>query len=473
MTPELLTPISEREPCSVLIVDDDEVVLNGVRRTLRLHGIRGVMTCSDGREVMRTMAEHPIALVLLDLVMPELHGEDLLRELRAEYPDVAVIVITATQDVTAAVRCMQHGAADYLVKPLDGDQLLASVERALEQSALKFEASRLREQFFGGSLEHPEHFHEIVTAHPSMLRLFSYLEAISRSAHPALIVGETGTGKELVARALHRAGHRAGPFVAVNVAGLDDQVFADTLFGHAAGAFTGADAARAGMVDRAANGTLFLDEIGDLGQASQVKLLRLLQEREYYPLGSDVPSVLRARVVTATHKDPATLRADLYYRLQSYLVRVPPLRDRLSDLPVLVDHFLADAARDLHKSKPAVPPELFLHLGNYDFPGNVRELQNLVRDAVARHDRGVMSLQLFLQQLAVDAEASAREASSSKGMQFPFPMPTIRSLTDAAYTEALRRVQGNRSAAARMLGVSRLTIQRRIRDEDRREQVAD
>ncbi len=449
---------SARPSDPILVVDDEPRVLSSIQRTLRSQGLPKALTCGDSRDVIRILEEHRVSLVLLDLLMPHVHGEEILGRVVKAFPELPVIVVTAEHDLRTAVRCMKLGATDYLVKPVDRDCLVEAVVRSLEQSALRFECTRLREQFFSEQLECPESFAEIVTCDPSMFRVFAYLEAISQGSHPVFISGETGTGKELIAKALHRASNRDGPFIAVSVSGLDDAMFADTLFGHRRGAFTGAGDHRDGMIKRSGEGTLFLDEIGDLSEASQVKLLRVLQEREYYPLGSDSPEFLRARIVAATHKDPSALRQDLYYRLRSYHIRVPPLRERLRDLPPLVDHFLVSAAQDLGKPKPTVPEELFVNLSNYDFPGNIRELQSMVFDAVARHEHGVMPLQLFLNQIRTDA---SRESTSSAGdIEFPFPLPTMRQIEQAVVAEALKQVQGNQSAAARILGVSRPTIGR-------------
>jgi transcriptional regulator with PAS, ATPase and Fis domain len=251
--------------------------------------------------------------------------------------------------------------------------------------------------------------------------------------------------------------------VAVHVAGLDDTMFSDTLFGHTPGSFTGASGPRKGMIEQAGAGTLFLDEIGDLAEPSQVKLLRLLQEGEYFPLGSDRPGRLRARVVAATHREASRLRQDLYYRLRAYHVRIPPLRERLGDLPLLVDHFLALAADDLGKPKPTVPPELYVYLAGHAFPGNVRELRSMVFDSVARHESGVMSLASFLEQLGMtEEEPPAPVEEGAEGLRFPYPLPSLRHIEESAVREALERVQGNQSAAARMLGVSRPTIARHL-----------
>jgi DNA-binding NtrC family response regulator len=392
---------------TILIVDDDEAVLNGVRRTLRANGFDEVLMCADPRDVEPLLDAEPVALMLLDLIMPYIGGRELLERIAASHPEIPVIVVTAEQDVRIAVECMKVGAYDYLLKPAGADELIATLRRALEHRELRDENAQLRSKLLEGDLEQPRVFAGIITADPAMNRVFAYLEVIARGSHPALITGETGSGKELIARALHELSGRRGPFVAVNVAGLDDTMFSDTLFGHRPGAFTGASGTRRGMIENAGKGTLFLDEIGDLSEASQVKLLRVLQEREYYTLGDDASRRVEARVIAATHQDPARLRRDLYFRLRAYHVRIPPLRERSGDLPLLVNHIVREAAADLGKQPPVVPERLYRVLGRYDFPGNIRELRAMVFDAVARHTGGPLPIDPFIE--AIGASASVED----------------------------------------------------------------
>lgn len=305
-----------------------------------------------------------------------------------------------------------------------------------------------------------------------MARIFSYVEAIGSGSHPAMITGETGTGKELLARAIHAVSGRRGPFLAVNVAGLDDTMFSDTLFGHRPGAFTGATAARRGMAEMAGSGTLFLDEIGDLSQASQVKLLRLLQEREYYPLGSETPKRLDARVVAATHHEPSSLRADLYFRLRAYHVRIPPLRERLDDLPLLVTHFVREAASDLGKSAPQIPEKLYRHLRQYAFPGNIRELRAMVFDAMARSSGAVLGIDPFLDTIQVPGDGIAERSSDAAVLLSGLAAGAVVSDDDWREMErmnllnALQRSNwkiSGRGGAAEMLGVRPTTLESRLK----------
>jgi DNA-binding NtrC family response regulator len=420
------------------------------------------------------VAEDQVGVVVLDLTMPHLSGQALLEQVTANAPDLPAIVMTATHDLETAVQCMQAGAIDYLVKPVDKHRLVSSVRRALELRALREEACSLQAYPLGDTPHQCEAFAEVVTQHPTMHALFRYVEAIARSPQPVLITGETGTGKELMARAVHRLAAPRGDFVAVNVAGLDDQMFSDTLFGHTRGAFTGADRPREGLVTRAEAGTLFLDEIGDLSAASQVKLLRLLQEGTYYPLGADRPRQSRARVVVATNRDvvqdvqAGTFRTDLYYRLRAHHIELPPLRSRREDLPLLVTHCLAKAAAALHKPVPTPPLALYQLLNTYAFPGNVRELEAMVFDAVARHQGGSFSLQAFKDAMGAGRSLLVGEqwSASSLSSRSPWdaePLPTLKEAEDALVAAALRHADGNQGVAAGLLGVSRQALNKRLR----------
>jgi transcriptional regulator with PAS, ATPase and Fis domain len=308
-----------------------------------------------------------------------------------------------------------------------------------------------------------------------MIAIFKYVEAISGSGEPILITGETGTGKELLAKAAHNVARPNGPFVAVNVAGLDDTMFTDTLFGHTRGAFTSASQVRKGLVEKAQGGTLFLDEIGDLDNSSQVKLLRLIQEKEYYPLGSDMPKCTDAHIVVATNKDlkkmmaEGTFRKDLFFRLAVHQINLPLLKNRRDDIPVLVHHFLAEAASTMGKTKPTPPKELFQLLDMYHFPGNLRELRSMVFDAVGQHQSRMLSLSTFKLHMGLkNSEITAPKDDSSQDTALLGSMehlPTMREMEDILIREALERSRGNQSVAADMLGITRQTLCNRTRNK--------
>jgi DNA-binding NtrC family response regulator len=458
----------------VLLVDDEPQALTSFELTLRSASMNNFIGCPDSREVMSVLSRQEIEIMLLDLWMPHVTGEELLRQIAADFPDVPVIIVTGADDVETAVKCMKQGAFDYIVKPVEKSRLISSVKRGIELRELHRENQMLKAHVLSDRLSRPEAFADIVTISPAMRSIFQYVEAVAPSPRPVLITGETGVGKELVARAVHVLSNRKGAFVPVNVAGLDDHVFADTLFGHKKGAFTGAMEARGGLVERAGSGTLFLDEIGDLSAASQVKLLRLLQDGEYLPLGSDVAKRSDARIVVATNQDleaarnSGRFRKDLYYRLCGHHIHIPPLAQRREDLPLLLDHFLEKAAVCLSKKKPTPPDELSNLLAIYPFPGNVRELESMVYNAVSLHTAGKLSMEAFKAEifkkqpgLAGDTAENPNEAGAQ--VAFPEQLPTIRQVEQLLVDEALRRASGNQTIAATMLGITRQALNKRLK----------
>ncbi len=458
---------------SILLVDDEVEALMGCEFLLESAGITNTIRCQDSRDVMQIVQDEDIGMVLLDLSMPHVTGEALLPQLVEHHPDVPVIIITGLNEVETAIQCMQAGAFDYLVKPIEETRLLSSVKRAIELSELKQEYSAFKNRILSDKLENPEVFAALVTDNNIMHSLFHYMETIGKTQRPVLITGETGTGKELAARAIHDLSERPGEFVAVNIAGLDDTVFSDTLFGHIRGAFTGAEAHRAGFIEKAARGTLFLDEIGDMPMQSQIKLLRLLQEQEYFPVGADAARPLEARIVAATNRDlqlqqaQGHFRMDLYYRLKTHTVHLPALRDRIDDIPLLVSHFLEQAADSLIKSVPTVPRELYTLLATYHFPGNIRELEAMVFEAISHHSSHMLSCQSFKEHIHTHRDSETQSAGKTVPENAPFTyftkLPTLAEAPRLLITEAMQRANGNRSTAANLLGISRSGLSKAIK----------
>lgn len=461
----------------VLLVDDEQGVLLGASLLLRRAGVNPITTLQDSREVMPFLATHPVAMVVLDLFMPYLSGFDLLGEIKRSYPDVTVVILTAVQDVKTAVACMKEGASDFLVKPVEKERLLATVQQTLELHSLRRQVDMLKGYLLNDTLQRHEAFAGIVTNSPKMRSIFQYMEAISTTREPVLIMGETGVGKESIAEAMHTLSGRTGAFVPVNVAGLDDVVFSDTLFGHRKGSFTGADQNREGQIAKAQGGTLFLDEIGDLSETSQVKLLRLLQEKKYFPLGADISKLADIYVVAATNRQlkeriaTGHFRQDLYYRLAGHQVQLPPLRARREDIPLLVSHFLLEASRSVNKEPPTPSPELFALLASYHFPGNIRELRAMVFDAVAQHRRGVLSLHSFKESIRTTQgtgqdDSTARDAVDAAHITLSWPNaarpPTIKEAEEFLVQHALKVGQGNQGLAASILGITRQALNQRL-----------
>ncbi|MBF0620691.1 MAG: sigma-54-dependent Fis family transcriptional regulator [Magnetococcales bacterium] len=458
----------------VVLVDDEAHMLLSSKVILQSYGIRNIITLSDSRKVLDELAKLDNAVVVLDLMMPRLTGEELLPMIHERYPHIPVIVNTATQELETAINCMRNGAFDYLVKPAEETRFVSCVKRAWETLSLRRQVGNLRRSLLSDEPPRGDAFSHIITRSRKMINQFRYIEAIGGTGEPVLITGETGVGKELFAEAVHLVSGLSGPFEAVNIAGLDGQMFSDTLFGHKKGAFTGADSNREGLISQAAGGTLFLDEIGDLQPENQVKLLRLLQERQYRPLGSDVPVSSDVRVVVATNQslkkrmESGKFRSDLYYRLSVHHVRIPALRERKEDLPLLVDFFIGESAKIMKKKPPTPPKEMFSLLNTYHFPGNVRELRGLLFDSVARHQSKVLSLDSLREALLrnPDTDPPSEEQQTELANLFQSvsgPFPTLKEVEHQQVEEALRRTNGNQSIAAGLLGISRSALSHRLR----------
>ena len=457
----------------VLLVDDEPKLLTSVSILLRSSGIESVDTLEDSRGVIPWLQKHPNGVLILDLTMPHLSGQEVLDQVSEDFPEVPVIIMTATGHLDTAVQCMQAGACDYLLKPVEKSRLVSAVSRAMEIRSLREEVSSLKASLLADGLRNNETFSGIVTQNPRMLSIFRYIEAISKSPQPVLITGETGTGKELIARSIHKASGVPGKFIAENIAGLDDSVFADTLFGHKKGAFTSADHARPGLVVEAQDGTLFLDEIGDLKESSQIKLLRLLQERQYYPLGADQLKASNARIVVATNQDMSKLtatggmRKDLFFRLRAHHIHIPPLKERKADIPLLLNYFIEQAAERMGSTPPNVPRQLSNLLKNHPFPGNVRELESMVYDAIACHDAGILSMRTFKETIgqdynpAIGVECEHRTSATFADI-ISGQLPTLKQTEHMLIELAMKHSEGNQGIAAGILGISRQALNKRL-----------
>jgi DNA-binding NtrC family response regulator len=440
----------------ILVVDDD----GGIREMVALalenagHTVSRAASVAAARHVL---GQQRVDLVVSDIYMPGESGMDLLAELQGRPVPPRLILMTARGTVETAALASRIGAFDYLAKPFDVGTLLERVAAALSPPRAA-----------GASPEEgPETM--IVGFHPAIVEVYKAVARVAPLPVPVLVLGETGTGKELVARALHRFGaDPGGPFVPVNCGAIPDTLLESELFGHVRGAFTDARRERRGALAQAAGGTVFLDEIGDVSAAFQVKMLRFLQDGVVTPLGADVGEPVRVRVVTATHRDlqalvaAGTFRQDLYFRLAGYEIRLPPLRERLSDLPALVDHFRRRAEKDLGIAAAPATPEMIDALSARSWPGNVRELEQTVRRLLidARSLADVSALAGITER--ADSTASPKSAPArSRGAERP--LASLEEAEREHLAKVLAATGGNRSAAARILGIERKTLTRKLR----------
>jgi DNA-binding NtrC family response regulator len=436
----------------VLVVDDDE----GLRESFRLilEDEYEVLDAADGPRALDLVRTTAVDLVLLDIRLPDMDGIEVLERMKAIDEHIEVVLVTAVKTVRTAVAAMKLGAFDYVTKPFEEDELIAVVQRALERRSLEREVVFLR-----GELERKT-TDAIVGDHPEMQRLARIVAQTARTTSSVLITGESGTGKELIARAIHRQGPRSGkPFVAVNPAAIAETLLESELFGHEKGAFTGAHSRKLGRFELAEGGTLFLDEIGTLKPELQVKLLRVLQEREIERVGGTHTIKVDVRIVAATNVDlkqaivQGAFREDLYYRIAVVPIPVPPLRERREDIPALVDHFVRRYSREFGKPIHAVTPEALAAMTGYAWPGNVRELQNIIERLVGLAETPMIELNdLPLDLLLPDGrtKATGEDARPLKHASDDFEKQIV--------LRVLERVRWNQSEAARILGLHRNSL---------------
>lgn len=458
-TPALETPKTE---ANILILDDDKIILDSLAEFLSLEGYP-VVTAGEFSRAVRLLSERPIQVVITDLNMPNVDGLQFLRYVREHHPETMVIIVTAFGSIESAVEAVKLGAYDYLTKPINDDELRMSIERALAQQALVAENRALKRQLRGQN-----RFGEMVGRDRRMQKVFELIEAVAPTSTTVLVTGESGTGKTLVAHAIHqRSPRRDGPFVEVSCGALPESLLESELFGHVKGSFTGAVADKSGRFLAAEAGTIFLDEIDSASPALQVKLLRVLQERQFEPVGSNKTLTANVRVIVATNKNLKKLvaeekfRQDLYYRVNVVEVGLAPLRDRISDIPLLADFFL-DRFRQLHqKTVRAIHPDALGLLVRYSWPGNVRELENAIERAVVLTRGDVI--------LPGDLPPELTEpAANAEAINLADPAGTLEEMLLKAEKQIIRRTldryEQNRQLSARALGISRTSLFRKMRD---------
>ena len=441
----------------ILVVDDDPGVRESFRLILEDH--YDVLDVPDGPRALEVVRSAQVDLVLLDIRLPDMDGIEVLERTKAIDEGIEVILVTAVKTVRTAVAAMKLGAFDYLTKPFEEDELLQLIRRALEKRSLEREVAFLRAE-----LARTQESDEMVGQHPAMQKLRRVITQVARTTATVLVSGQSGTGKELIARAIHREGPRRDkPFVAVNPAAIVESLIESELFGHERGAFTSAHARKLGKFELAQGGTLFLDEIGTLKAELQAKLLRVLQEREIERVGGSRSIKIDVRVVAATNADlkaamrSGTFREDLYYRLNVVPIEVPPLSERSTDVPLLVDHFVRRYSREFNKRVEGLSHEALAALEEYRWPGNVRELQNVIERCVVLAEGPLVQLN----DLPLDVLLPEHRLKVRRAERLPLKQASEQ-FERQVVLRIMERVKGNQSEAARILGVHRNSLKRML-----------
>jgi DNA-binding NtrC family response regulator len=437
----------------ILVVDDEQVALTSIRRVFRHHGYNQVDICDNGKEAIALIKAKDYDIVLLDLLMPGLGGMEVLTSTKPFRPETEFIILTAVDDLPTAVSAIRSGAYDYLIKTVDPERLILSVERAYEHKGL---LAGLAGNLAHRNKEVPEIFSEVITQSPRMIELLSFAQVMAKSGNPIIITGESGTGKELLAKGIHRGGPCPdGPFVPVNVSSIPESLFESQFFGHVKGSFTGAQNDHPGFFRQAHGGTLFLDEIGELPFNLQAKLLRVLEDKTITPIGDTRSTSVSVRIVSATNQDlnkccrEGTFRLDLFYRLKSADIHLPPLREREGDLPLLANYFLKRACRRHQKNIKGFHPDTIQFLLQKDFPGNIRELAQVVENAV-----------LFTE---TDQVLPHTLAGISRSVNlFDRQLCSLKEDANIQMVYVLKNTSGDRRKAANILGISVRQVQRRL-----------
>ncbi|TAH38521.1 MAG: sigma-54-dependent Fis family transcriptional regulator [Planctomycetota bacterium] len=459
-----MTPSETR----LLVVEDDEAHADALRLALETEGYQ--VEVADGVDAaLDRLRARPFELVLTDLVLGQRDGLDLLREARRRDPGLSVFLITGKGSIETAVAAMRDGAADYITKPVNVVELRMRVAREVEKRRLAADNRELRAE-----LERQYGLEGMVGNAPVMQRVFDMVRQVGPTEATVLLLGESGTGKEMVARACHQLSPRAARrFVAINCAALTETLIESELFGHVKGAFTGAHIAKEGKFEYASGGTLFLDEIGDMPLSTQTKLLRVLEDHAVIPVGSNEEQPVDVRILAATNRDllervnQGRFREDLYYRLAVITIELPPLRERLEDLPLLVDHFRDEFARKHKRPIRGVDPAVLARLRDYAWPGNVRELRNTVETMVVLDRDGELGLSDLPRHLRRDATPVAESAAAparAAPAGYALAGKTLGEVEKDLIRATLDSVEGNRQKAAQMLGMGERTLYRKIKE---------
>jgi DNA-binding NtrC family response regulator len=447
----------------ILIVDDDSGHLLTIQAILKRADMPEAALVSDSRHVLPLIREHRFPFVLLDLMMPHIGGMDLLKQIKTEFPETECVILTAIDDIDSAIQAIKFGAYDYIVKPFSSDKIIIVINHALDRYYLRHGLALFEKRQTFADLKKPDAFAEMVAAGEDMALVFHQAEVVAATDYSVIITGESGTGKEMLARAIHRASNRAQkPFLAVNMGAFSSALFESEFFGHAKGAYTGASGSKEGFLEAARGGTLFLDEITDLELSRQAVLLRVLQEGEFYRLGSTEIRKMDVRILTATNQNIAEevskgrFRADLFHRLNMYHIRIPRLRERQQDVLPIAKHFLKIYAEQAQKKIGSLSPQFEVYLTRYTFPGNVRELKNIIAAAVLQEKGTMLSLSSLGQQLSLLPDIPEIGEDDET-------MLSLAEMEKRHINRVLSAADGNRTQAAKILGLGLRTLQRKLK----------
>lgn len=458
---------------TILLVDDELEWMQGISRTLSSYKVtqkKSIYMATNGSEAREILSRQEIDLVLLDLYLGAESGEDLLEQILLLYPRQDVVVMTGSNSTENAVNCIKKGAVDYFVKSTPVDELMANIQRVLKIRNLERENEVIRRQITVRAADY-QAFDRYITRSPQMFALFDYVKLVAKSPYHILITGESGVGKGLIAKIIGEIAHPNGVFVSTNVAGYDELMFADALFGHVKGAYTGAEGVRPGIIKQAKDGVLFLDEIGDLSLQSQIKLLYLLQDREYLPLGSDKVEKTAAKFILASNQDlglkvrEKTFRNDLFFRLNTHRIHIPALRHRREDIPPLIHFFAEQTAREISKETPVFTDRFIEQMMMLHLPGNIRQLHSIISDLVIRNSRIIDIEQLSDLQSHADFMEKFSDDDDDTASLSEDILPTIKQMTGQLIRKAMLQSGGNQAKAAQLLGVSQPTLSRWLKSK--------
>ena len=448
---------------NILVVDDDAAILNYLNLFLLQTGRFKIKTVQDSTQVFRILENETFDIILLDMDMPNVTGIDVLNYIKKEDVDIIPVVLTGVEDVDLAISAMKSGTFDYLLKPIEEEKLLQVLDSALMNMDIKRTKSDSDKTASRKSLKHSGVFKEIVTSDPEMMKIFKLVEQLSVTDNSILIWGESGTGKELIAKAIHNISERRDKkFIAVNAGAFANELFSSEFFGHAKGSFTGAVSEKKGFLEEAAGGTLFLDEIGELSLSIQVKLLRVLQEEEFYRIGSTENIRSDVRIIAATNKNlfdeikKGSFRKDLFFRLNINSIYLPALNERTGDIPILANHFLKVFNKKYGKNISRISAKVMNLLKNYYYPGNIRELMNIINSSTiieTGEELGKNSLPNYF------LKSAKHSYTGSDGLE----LKSIREVEKEHIKKILEHTGGNRTRASEILGISRVNLIAKIK----------